>query len=132
MSPIFNALIKSLIRIILTVILLFLIGIGLIVYFTHHPIERDIPFNASLWKAETEQCSFYSISNRNRMAKDLARIVLATPMEPQQILSLLGEPDFWFTENHWGYHAGTSTMDCMTFDIYISDNRVTDARLVQH
>ena len=90
-------------------------------------------FDSIEWKDDTSVCAFYFGGSRKGMAEDLQRRLMADRPDRDEVTRLLGEPGYYQTEALWSYHAGTSTMDCLTFDVrFDQDGVVSDARLVQH
>ena len=90
-------------------------------------------FDSSEWKADTSVCAFYFGGNRKGMAEDLQQRLMVLRPDRDEVAQLLGEPGYFQTESLWSYHAGTSTMDCLTFDVrFDGDGVLSEARLVQH
>ncbi len=91
-------------------------------------------FDAKAWLADGSGCSFFSDHPRQQMAEDLMRLLAdrSPPPGMKDIAALLGPAD----DAHgplWRYRAGTSTLDCLTFDIaFDGTGRYVSARLVQH
>ena len=90
-------------------------------------------FDSMEWKNDTSVCAFYFGGNRKGMAEDLRQRLMTDRPGRDEVTRLLGEPGAYQTETLWSYHAGTSTMDCLSFDVrFDQDGVVSDARLVQH
>ena len=98
----------------------------------------DVAFDSAKWRADSGGCStiaFFSTGIRSGMAVDLARILKETRPKPARrtVEQLLGEPDISKTEHLWSYSSGTSTMDCLTFDVVFDQSGVVvDAYRIQH
>lgn len=67
------------------------------------------------------------------MVKDLSQILVKDSANKQKVKYLLGEPKLQKSENRWSYYSGTSTMDCLSFDIIFDEkNMVMDSKLIQY
>lgn len=120
---------------IMDVLVLLLLAACVFLYLTpsvFEPAPRG--FDAAAWRADDSGCSFYSSHPRQRMAEDLRRLLAdrSPPPGMKDIEALLGPAD----DAHgplWRYRAGTSTLDCLSFDIaFDGGGRYVSARLVQH
>ena len=98
-------------------------------------MREPLAFDSARWRADRSGCSFYVVSARARMAGDLTKRLLDPVSRPQKaaVEQMLGPPDVVMGPHVWSYSSGTSTMDCMTFDVAFDEHgSVTGARLVQH
>jgi hypothetical protein len=120
--------------------LLIATGVGIIlltsfVFIINHLSKKSqhIPFHSQEWKNDTSVCAFYFGGDRKKMFKNLQKILTESQFNKQKITELLGKPKLQQSKNLWSYHSGTSTMDCLSFDITFDQNGfVIDSQLIQH
>ncbi|RPI46122.1 MAG: hypothetical protein EHM59_08305 [Betaproteobacteria bacterium] len=99
-----------------------------------HLRRGDIAFDAERWRADRTGCSFYTSGVRSQMSKDLAQSLLASNPRHRkpEVERMLGPPDAGKSRGAWHYSAGTSTMDCLTFNVEFDESgAVRDAYLTQ-
>jgi hypothetical protein len=123
--------IKQISKLLIISALIFLVWAILIIL---NPIKpKQLVFDAERWKADKSECSFYFKGDRQYMIKDLQQFLSQQRFNRPMVEELLGDALFFQDENSWSYYAGTSTMDCQSFDITFDDNGyLIKTELVQH
>ncbi len=98
-------------------------GVGLVIFgalfwyfFLNDPFD-DWWFDEQIWKAQHHKNNF---SNpRGKMASDLKHRVLTTTMTQQQVLNLLGPPDWGQDKTYLSYSIGDWSGFRMDGDIFV-------------
>ena len=120
------------------VIKLILISLSLLVILASvllfYPFKnKTMVFDSKKWKEDISECSFFSPGIRKHMIADLQQLLSEQRFNRPMLEELLGEALFFQDENSWSYYAGTSTIDCLSFDVLFDDNGfIVDTKLVQH
>ena len=96
-------------------------------------VSKQMLFNSERWKADQSECSFYFKGDRQYMLEDLQLFLSQQRFNRPMVEELLGDALFFQDENSWSYYAGTSTMDCQSFDITFDENGyLIKTELIQH
>ena len=100
--------------------------------YVYHTDTGPSTLDSNSWKNDQSGCSFYGNNTRTRMADAVIAWVEETSPNKDSVDKMLGPPIMEQSEHLWRYHAGTSSIDCLSLHITFANGEKTKASLQQH
>ena len=123
---------KKALKILAMVSIFFIVGFIGLVFFHNSPYD-DKKFNQMVWKEYYQ--SKLTKNLRGPMVRDLEKNILHEGMKQEDVINLLGEPDYYKSGNIFKYSIGAWSgygVDYESLDIYFKDGKIIKNKITIH